>query len=103
MKIKVNTVLKTLEGKPMEFKGDEKLTLGLVCVNALLFPDEKEKDAIKKVEKFHLALRLSDKKVTEPELTVEEVVLIKQCINIAYTQPLVVGKAHDMLEQKEDK
>lgn len=75
---------------------DSEVTLGLVCCNALLVADAKTTKADDKVRKFKLAGQLSG--VDSADVTAEDIVLLKSCINEAYQQPLIVGQAFALLE-----
>ena len=98
MIIKLSTVLIDEKGEPLIGRDKKIVTLGVACVNALLAPDPKETNLDNKVKKYHLHLRMFEKE--EVEVTADEIVLLKNCINVAYSQPLVVGRANDLLEQK---
>lgn len=98
MKIRLDTVLTDFKGVPLK-DGAEEVTLGVVCLNALLIPNDEEKDMKQKIMKYRLAQDIYD--TANAEFTAEDIVLIKKCINVAYTQPIIVGQACDLLEQKE--
>ncbi len=98
MKIRLDTVIVGLDGVALKDEGKE-VTLGLVCCNGLLAPDVKENKADRKIKKYMLAMSIVGKE--EAEFTAEEIVLLKASINVAYVQPLIVGQAHELLEQKE--
>ncbi|KKN77420.1 hypothetical protein LCGC14_0359790 [marine sediment metagenome] len=98
MIIKLNTVLVDEKGEPLKDGDKEIVTLGVVCTNALLAPDPEERNLDNKVKKYHLHLRMFEKE--EVEITADEIVLLEKCINVAYTQPLIVGQVRDILEQK---
>ena len=100
MIIKMDVILSDLEDAPILDSGVE-VTLAIASWKALLVPDLQEKNMGNKIEKYHLAQRLLGK--AEIELTAEEIVLIKKSINVAYAQPLIVGQACDLLEQKDKK
>ena len=101
MKIDFTQVLKDLDGK--EIKGpDGDITLGFICVDALLAPLENEMktpnadDTIRRYE-FAKAIHKGE----EMELKVEDVALLKD--RILKTRPaLIYGITSDMLEKKED-
>ncbi len=99
MILKLNTILVNTERQPLKDAGEKVVTLGVVCTNALLAPDPAEKSLDEKIKKFHLHLRMFEKE--EVEVTADEIVLIKKCVNVAYLQPLIVGQVSDLLEQKE--
>ena len=98
MIIKLNTVLVDEKGEPLKNTAKEIVTLGVACTSALLAHDPEEKNLDNKVKKYHLHLRMFEKE--EVEVTADEIVLLKKCINAAYLQPLIVGQASDILEQK---
>ena len=100
MIIKLGIVLIDEKGKPLKDRDKEIVTLGTVCTSALLAPDPEERNLDSKVKKYHLHLRIFGKE--EVEITSDEIVLIKKCINAAYSQPLIVGQANDILEQRKD-
>lgn len=97
MKINFNQKLKTLEGKPLEDSLSNKvLTLKDVCVDALLAKHGDENPtAIQKIERYQLANSIHSGK--KKELTVEEVVLVKELVGSAFNV-IVVGQALEMLE-----
>ncbi len=100
MIIKLNTVLVDEKGFALKDRDKKTVTLGVACTNALLAADPEERNLDSKVKKYHLHLRIFGKE--EVEITSDEIVLLKKCINAAYLQPLIVGQANDMLEQRKD-
>ena len=101
MKIDFTQVLKDLDGK--EIKGpDGDITLGFICVDALLAPlkGEMEKpnagDTIRRYE-FAKAIHNGE----ELDLKVEDIALLKGRILKTRTT-LIYGITSDMLEKKED-
>ena len=96
MKLDLTTELTSVtDGKVLK-DGGEDVTLGLVCCNALLVADKADAKAEDKVKKFNMAVQLSGK--DSAEVTAEDVVLLKSCINVAYQQPLIVGQAFNLLD-----
>lgn len=101
MKIDFTQVLRDLDGK--EIKGpDCDITLGFICVDALLAPLENEMknpnadDTIRRYE-FAKAIHNGE----EMDLKVEDIVLLKGRILKTRTT-LIYGITSDMLEKKED-
>ena len=89
-------LLDILSGDVLKDAGAE-VTLGLVCCNGLLVaPDKAEVKADKKVKRFELAMRLVNR--DSADVTAEDIVLLKERINIAYSQPLIVGQVFQMLD-----
>jgi len=104
MKVDVNVVLKTLDGKGLKDNdGNDNVvdaTLKMAIVNALLSPVQNE-SGIEKVKKYELAKRAYNTTNDElVELSAEDITLIKNRIGEVYP-PLIVGQAYDLLEQKE--
>ena len=109
MKIKLDEILKTLDGQPIEEKRGEELkslTLKDVCVNALLTlgqVDQKMTGSDRN-ERFLLALKINDCKEFV-DLQSQEIVFVKDAIGKIYL-PLVVGRSYELLEgiceKKED-
>jgi len=93
MKIKLATVMTDLFGKPIK-NGEVDFLLSDVCMNALLSPDD-EKEADEKVKRYRLAVKCSNG--ADPDLSVEEVALLKKLIGRVYP-PLIVGKAYDLID-----
>ncbi|GAH00772.1 unnamed protein product, partial [marine sediment metagenome] len=91
MEIKLTTVIKQSDGiKPIiNQENNLDLTLKDVCINALLTPLEGE-DKKKKYPDYELWKKLRD--VTKVDLKAEEIVRIKEKIEIIYP-PLVMGQA----------
>ena len=102
MKIAVNQVLTQFNGQPimdMDDKGNAiPATVKLALVNAILAPERDEK-GVQKVQKYELAKRIF-KAEQEVEVTAEEVVLIKRCVEGAYA-PLIVGQLNELLEGRQ--
>lgn len=93
MKLNPTLVLNTLDGEPLK-DGDTEVTLGQVCVIALLNP--KDEPGSKKAEKYELAIRIK-MAVDEVDVSAEEVVLLKEVIGYGYNA-LVVGQVYRILE-----
>ena len=71
------------------------LTLGMCCSEALMFPDQNEKGADKKIEAFVLATKVFAG--GELEITTEEATWLKQKVSVAYPSPLVSGQCAQLL------
>ena len=109
MRIDVTEQLKKLDGSPMitgsqvcpkcgGVVGEEKpMTLCLAATRALsvTFSDEQNLAPEKKVERFHLALRLL--KENSPDLTAEEIVTIKNVVGKMFGN-VIVGRAWAILD-----
>jgi len=109
MKIDVTQQIRDLDGAPMvtskqvcQMCGQavgkmEPLTVRLAATRALTAPfmDERDLAGDKKIERFHLALRIHDE--DEPDLKAEDVVLIKSLVGKMYG-PLVVGRMWTILD-----
>ena len=96
MKLELTQKFKSVVDKKVLKDGGKELTLGTVCCNALLVADPSDKKADSKVKKFNMAVKLADK--DSVDVTAEEIVLLKSCINTAYEQPLIVGQALNLLD-----
>ncbi len=96
MELDLRTKFKSVQSGDVLKDGEEELTLGLVCSNALLIADAKTTKADDKVKKFNMAVKFADKDLTT--VTAEDIVVLKKCINVAYEQPLIVGQAFAMLD-----
>lgn len=96
MNLDLTTELTSVSNGEVLTDGEEDVTLGLVCSNALLVPDKNTTKAEDKVKKFNLAVKLVEKDTVD--VTAEDIVLLKSCINNAYQQPLIVGQAFNLLD-----
>lgn len=95
MKIKMNTELLDLHGKPIA-DSDGNLTLGSAAANALtLLPIEKAPEG-KKVKMVNLALKVCGG--SEVELSVDEIKLIMDTVDSFYKAPLLVGRIFHLLD-----
>ena len=96
MKLDTGTTLKTLEGEPLQ-NGEKDLTLGAVCIEALLstFKDELALSGEQKLRRYRLASRIS--RNAQCNLSSEDTALVKQLVAKAYG-PLAVGQVWDLLE-----
>ncbi|MEA3225155.1 MAG: hypothetical protein U9Q07_04330 [Planctomycetota bacterium] len=99
MKIKFTTLMTDLDSKPIkEPTGDgetKTVTLGDMCERQLL-NNMDEKDAAKRVEMFHLAMRIHGTS-KEIEISVEECALLKKLIG--NYNPLICGQCWDLLDK----
>jgi len=75
------------------------LTLKDICINSILAPDEKKKDAKSNYTDYEIFLKLRDAK-KEVDLSSEEISRIKELGNIALGK-LVFGQLCDLLEKKD--
>lgn len=102
MLIKLNQVIKNLEGDPIKNADNKKddLTMRNVCVNALLanYSDERDIDGNEKAKRYELAMKIHLEK-KEIELEIDDVKLIKDLIGKMHF-PLVVGQAYRILDPK---
>jgi hypothetical protein len=98
MTIDFSQRLGTITGAPLTDQGkDVPLTLAAVSVAALLADYNNEQPtADEKVRRWKLAQKIHG--ASEITLAIDDVVLIKKLIGIAYA-PLVVGQAFEMLEK----
>lgn len=108
MKVKLDHVLKDMEGESLKEKKNtgkkdkdgkpetelRDLTLGRICANALMTPIEKD-TGDEKAQKGNLAMRIWGKE--ETELSIEELGLIKDMVGKFYG-PLFVCQAWKLLE-----
>ncbi len=94
MKLNPNLVLSNLNGTEFLREKDKDVTLGMVCVTALLHP--REELGTKKADKYELALRIRMAE-DEVEVTAEEIVILKEVIGYSYNA-LVVGQVYRILE-----
>ncbi len=120
MKIKLNYVFKTLDGKPIINRVAEKdeegkkvvvekeFTFKQICENALLVqvPDSrgqpvKSIDGNEKVRRYSLALQIHNAK-SEIDLSVDDVKLLKDLI-ADMGSPLIVGQAWNILDPRDPK
>ncbi len=75
------------------------MTLAQVCARGLINappPKGAELSAEDKLKRFKLATALIDG--GEQDISVDDLKLLKDCINAAYPQPPIVAQAHAMLE-----
>lgn len=103
MKINIDQKIIGIDGvKPLEnTENGLDLTLKNVCINSILFPDEKQRDGKKKFEDFEIFVKLRDAK-KEVDLSSEEISRIKEKAVFALGV-LVMGQVWNMLEKKEPK
>ena len=82
-----------------EMHGDGDLILAQVCARGLINappPKGQELSAEDKLKRFKLASTLIDGGTQD--ILVDNLKLLKDCINAAYPQPPIVAQAHAMLE-----
>ena len=98
MKVKVNQVLKTIDGQTMkdnDGKGNAiDATVKLAIVNAILSPVDKE-IGVDKVKKYELAKKVFN--ADEVDLNEDEIKLIKECVGKGFA-PIVVGQIYELLK-----
>jgi len=118
MKLNCDTIVKTMTGKPFQEtvlppgkKPEEiqekdikkvNVTVGSACVGALLFnyPDEQKIQGKEKFERWNLAKKFNAGGVIE--ITVEELVKVKELIGKMYATNMV-GPLFELLENLEEK
>lgn len=104
MKVDLCQVLKTMTGKPIKHKLSEKeevnMTLGMLCVEALLFESQEKINGEEKIKRFKLAKRIHQAKSVD--LVSEETSLLKKLIGDTFNV-LAVGQALEMIESKSPK
>jgi len=100
MKINITQKIKAPDGiKALQNSETQKdLTLGDVCINSILAPEEKQSDAKKKYTDYEIFVKLRDAK-KEIELSAEEISRIKEK-GALVLGVLVMGQVFDMLEKK---
>jgi hypothetical protein len=98
MQIKPLTVFRTINGSEMKDEEGKPLTLRTVCVEALLTPMEEDQKSSGS-EKIMLS-KLADLiyGLDEPDLTSEQISLLKRRINQRFPFPYVVAQAYAMLD-----
>jgi len=113
MKIDVTQQIMQLDGTPMitgrrvcQMCGQvvskpEPMTVRLAATRALtaVFQDEQGLPGDKKVARFHLALKLVDE--SKPDLTAENIVLLKTLVGKMYG-PVVVARVWAVLDPQEE-
>lgn len=97
MKYDVTRPIINLEGKQIEDGEKKKCTFKSIFVTALMSPDPKNEDRIKKLGMFTLAQKLF-KAEKEVDLKADEVVLIKDVVNQGYPSPLITGLVEEFFE-----
>lgn len=106
--VDVGTVLTTIHGVPMEIKDPENpdapaepLTLGIVCVNALLgqYADEQRLSGMQKTQRFELARRINNalKRNGMVKFAAKEIVTLQSVIPKMYNTN-VTGQAFVLLD-----
>ena len=101
MKIDILQKIKGIDGVKPLLNSDRKgipLTLKDVSINAILAPEEKQKDGKGKYTDYEIFIKLRDAK-KEVELSSEEISRIKEK-GAVVLGVLVYGQVHDYLEQK---
>ena len=100
MKIDMNQTITNFDGTVLKDEQGREHTLGTICIIGLLNtpvkPGTKDEGTIK-YERYKLAKKIDDLETAEMELSVEDVVMLKQIISEKFAT-IVVGQALDMLE-----
>lgn len=89
-----------MEGQVITVAGEKPMTLKTVVLNSILLPIPADRDPVpgQAVQLFELANKF---KLEKPDLTVEEVALLKRRIETAAQwSPWIVGQALQMIEGK---
>ena len=99
MNIDLKRLICGLDGKPFA----EDATLGQACSNALWNPlrGDEAKPSAYKVKCASLALRIAG--ADSVDLSAEDIVLIKERIDLAYAHPGIVLRVHEMLDPPAEK
>lgn len=100
MKLDLSRELVDMDGKTLPTSQDGgattvPLTLGIACVEALLRPNEKD-SAVQKMEAYELARKMH--KAAAADVTPEQVVVLREKLNLAWPQPLISAQASKMLD-----
>lgn len=75
------------------------ITLGDVCINALLAPTQEKIDGKEKLNRWRHARRIE--KGGKMTFNVDTIAKLKKLINAAYPSPIIVGQAWIMLDSAE--
>lgn len=102
MKINTEKTLKTLDGENIKRDNNQDVLVKDVILNSLLanFPDEQNLSGEEKVKRYALATKVHQN--TDPDLSIEELAMIKKLVGKMYTA-LIVGQMWEILEGKTDK
>lgn len=95
MKINLDTEIKTLGDKSIPSDSGDKVTLKVICRNALLA--DLKADPVEKFNRFKIAYKVENG--GEQEFSVDEVKKMKDCIGEVYP-PLLLGQAWKLLDSK---
>jgi len=104
VKLDMKTVVKTFSGQPVRNDKGIIVTLGDVCVQALLNPlqGDDKLDSNKRMELFYLAQQIhkqaTDSKDSTKILTVEEAALLKSRAKLCFNT-LVYGRLVEAIEE----
>lgn len=101
MRINMTSPIMDLDDKPLMGSDEKEATLREVVQGALLaqLPDDQNVSGGFKAKLFNLAMKV---KKDNPDLTAEEIALIKERIGVACL-PLVVGRAYELLDPPAEK
>lgn len=94
MLVNVNKVLTQYDGKSI-MDGDKEATVREAIINAVLVPEQGD-NGVAKMKKDELARKVYNAK-DEVELTLDEVVLVKERVGEAFA-PIIVGQVWRLLE-----
>ena len=100
MKIKLTTLIKGLDGKPLENDDKSALTFADAFKTALIsfIPEDKDMSADDKLENWELAKLIKKNEKGSVELTTEQVTRIKERVHKLYLSPIVYGSICDVIE-----
>ena len=101
MIIDVTREFKMLDGTVIKNAQGNVYLLRMACADSLLNPATKDENlgAEDKVKYFTLAMKIY--KNNKPDLTIEELALLKKRIGV-YSSVLIVGQAFEMLDNAKD-
>ena len=99
MKINTDNVLKTIDGQNLKREDNLDVSVKDVILNSLLvsFSDEMNLSGEEKVKRYALAMKVH--KNAKPDLSIDDLSLIKGLIGKMYS-PLIVGQMWEILEGK---
>jgi len=96
MKIKLNAVLKDIDGKtPLKIQ-NRAMSVKDVCIQAILTPGKDEKPE-RKYKNYEIFRKLDE--AEEVDLSVEDISYLKKKVGELFP-PLIMGQVWDILEKK---
>jgi hypothetical protein len=100
MKVNVSMTINNYDNTPVESLGKPYLTYRTAFAEALnnYLPEDRP-DATQKLERFILTSKLYQ--AEEVELSRKESVLIEECVARIYSNPLILGRVHELFEAAE--